>query len=80
MYYLGLLWVDCVWVGVVCWSIEDQINETQFHINCLRSIILGIEIDANPCNEIIRTLSFAMSVLRDRREYLVRIKEYSGGG
>lgn len=54
------------------WSIEEQIEETQFHINGLRSIILGHEMHPSPCPEISRTLSFAMSALRDRREQLVR--------
>ena len=57
------------------WSIDEQIEETQFHINGLRSIILGHEMSPKPCPEIRRTLSYAMSVLRDRREHLVRERD-----
>lgn len=56
-------------------SIDEQIEETQFHINGLRSIILGYEMSPRPCPEIRRTLSFAMSALRDRREQLARKKD-----
>lgn len=54
------------------WSVEELIDETQFHINALRVIILGHEMSQDPCPEISRTLSFAMSALRDKREALAR--------
>ena len=61
-------------MGSEHWSIDDLIDEVQFHINGLRSIILGHEMHPRPCPEISRTLSFCMSELRDRREELVREK------
>lgn len=54
------------------WSIEQQIDEVQFHIDSLRSIILANAMETRPCLEIQRTLSFAMGVLRERRESLIR--------
>jgi hypothetical protein len=53
-------------------TIDEQIAETQFHIDGMRCIILGLEMDQNPCPEMRRTLAYAMSVLRDKRESLVR--------
>jgi hypothetical protein len=54
------------------WTIEQQIDEIQFHIDALRSIILANAMNTRPCLEIQRTLSFAMGVLRERREKLIR--------
>lgn len=58
------------------WTIEQQIDEIQFHIDALRSIILANAMNPRPCIEIQRTLSFAMGVLRERRESLIR-EQYS---
>lgn len=53
------------------WSTQDRIDEVQFHINGLRSLILGNALSPHPCPEIQRNLSFALGILRDHRERLV---------
>lgn len=56
------------------WSIDERIAETQFHIDGLRSIILGHEMSQRPCPDISRILSYCMGVLYDKREELARSK------
>jgi hypothetical protein len=52
------------------WTTQHLIDENQMHINALRSMILGNVMDGRPCMEIQRTLSFALGILRERREVL----------
>lgn len=53
------------------WSIDQKIEELQFHIDSLRSIILANAMDANPWLDLQRTLSFAMGIMREKREALI---------
>lgn len=49
------------------WSKKQQLEEIQFHINALRSIILGISLDGNACRDILRTLNYSLGLLREKR-------------
>ena len=53
------------------WSIDQKIEELQFHIDSLRSIILANAMDDNPWLDLQRTLSFAMGIMREKREALI---------
>lgn len=59
------------------WSIDQKIDEVQFHIDSLRSIILANAMDSNPWLDLQRTLSFAMGILREKREALIYEKHQS---
>jgi len=56
------------------WSIDETIDETQFHIDALRAIIKGHQLAPRADKDIARTLNFALSNLRDRRANLHHVR------
>ncbi len=54
---------------------ELALDEIQFHIDALNTIILGISMDVTGCGDILRTLNFALGSMREKRQTIISLIE-----
>ena len=47
---------------------KAAIEELNYHINALNTIVLGMRLDQKPCLDIIRSLEFSICNLREKRQ------------
>jgi hypothetical protein len=57
------------------WSKQQRLEEVQFHIDAMRSIILGLTMNGDSDPNIYRALNYSLGVLREKRESISKEEE-----